>query len=321
MGKSNEQFIAQREFEASQEENSEYYNLIGSIFDNEITLSYSSLKQFYNTPQSFVKYKLKKFEKTPSMIFGSLLDCLILTPENFDKQFCILDSVPKTDNQLGFVKDYLDGKSIEDAFNKNYKRGDAQKTFESLSEYIDALKLGKDIISSSDKEKAEQIKESVLKNPTAQSFLEQAVTVQEKLEWEHKGFKCQGFLDVRGENFIMDLKYKGQSSDVNEFQWDFKKLHYDLQAGMYCKAATLLGFCENPKYYIMVYDAQGEVSVIEIEQSYIAYGQHKYEYILQEFKRCTSENLWNLSHDFYAQNKGVYSLIKPNYASIKGVLK
>ncbi len=314
MGKSSEQFLEEREMEI---EKNEYGILLDKIYNDELLLSYSSLKQFYNTPKSFIKYKLKKFEKTQSMIMGSLLDCLILTPESLNEKFEIIDSVPTTDNQLGFVNDYLSGLSIEESFNKNYKRGDAEKTFETLKQYIEALKLGKDIISNSTLEKAKSIAENVLNNETALSFLEKATHFQEKLEWEYKGFKHVGFLDVRGEGFIMDLKYKSQSADINEFQWDFKKLHYDLQAGMYCKAAEILGLEVAPKYYIMVYDASGEVSVIEIDLSYIHYGQQKHDLIIQEFKRCKFENKWNMSHDFYAHKDGVFNLIRPRFAELK----
>jgi len=339
MGKSKEQFIEQSEFESLKneevpqeeitKEESEYYNLIGKIQRKELALSYSSLKQFYNTPRSFINYKLSKFERTPAMVFGSLLDCLILTPENFEKEYVILNTTPSSVNQIGFCNDYI--LNIENGVNEsdaklsayalNYKQGGADKVYDSLSNYIKAKLSGKECISSADKLKANQIAKSVLSNPTAQKWLEQAETIQEKLEWEYNGYKNKGFLDVRGKYFIMDLKYKSQSSDINDFQWDFKKLHYDLQAGMYCKAVQILNLIDNPEYYIMVYDAKGEVSVIKIDHSYILYGQHKYDFCLQEFKRCTSENSWQLSHDFYGQNNGVFNMIKPKFAEIKGILK
>ena len=332
MGQSKQEFMEQRELESQEmdkqeiekiqeEEPSEYYKLIGRLQKREESLSYSSLKQFYTTPKNFINYKLKKFIKSPAMIFGSLLDCLILTPEDFDKNFIVLDTVPSTDNQLGFVSDFLDGKTKEDAFANNYKRGDVEKVYLSLEKYIKSKELGLDVISQSDLDKAESIKESVLNNPTAKSFLERVETIQEKLEWEYKGYKFKGFLDVRGKGFIMDLKYKGTSSDINKFQWDFKDLHYDLQAGMYTKAINILGLDENVQYFIMVYDAKGEVSVIEIDYSYIAHGQQKYDFCIQEMERCRKDNLWNLSHDFYGINEGVFTMVKPRFAELKGSLR
>ena len=127
-------------------------------------------------------------------------------------------------------------------------------------------------------------------------------------------------MDVRGDGFIMDLKYRGKGSDINEFQWDFKKLHYDLQAAMYVTACQILGLEVAPKYYIMVYDATGEVSLIEIDHSYVAHGQYKYDFCIQEIERCRRDNLWNLSHDFYGRENGIYKMIKPAYATLKGSL-
>ena len=63
-----------------------YDILIEKLNNKQVKFSYSSLKKFYENPSSFISYKLADFERTPSMLFGTLLDCLILTPEDFDKK-------------------------------------------------------------------------------------------------------------------------------------------------------------------------------------------------------------------------------------------
>ena len=52
-----------------------YQELIKKIKSKDITLSFSSLKQFAKSPEHFIRYKLEKFLPTPAMIFGSLVDC------------------------------------------------------------------------------------------------------------------------------------------------------------------------------------------------------------------------------------------------------
>ena len=62
-----------------QEQESAVRDLIRRIENKEEYLSYSSLREFAISPRHFLRYKMKQKEQTPAMVFGSLVDCMLLT--------------------------------------------------------------------------------------------------------------------------------------------------------------------------------------------------------------------------------------------------
>jgi hypothetical protein len=69
-------------------------------------LSFSRLKELAHSPLALSRYIDKAFEPTAAMIEGSALDCLLFTPDDFDRLFFIMpDDVKKpTKAQLGAKK-------------------------------------------------------------------------------------------------------------------------------------------------------------------------------------------------------------------------
>lgn len=87
--------------------------LIEKLKKKEVRLSYSSLKKL-DSPVNFMSYFLdKKEQKSKSQNLGSLIDCKVLTPDVFDKNFAVVDAVPTTDLQVRFCNEVL--KLIEDS--------------------------------------------------------------------------------------------------------------------------------------------------------------------------------------------------------------
>ena len=66
---------------------SEFLELLTS---NKLVLSYSSIKNLVDgTPYSFMSYYTREKTTSPSMMLGSMVDCLFLEPHKFDSKFFV----------------------------------------------------------------------------------------------------------------------------------------------------------------------------------------------------------------------------------------
>jgi hypothetical protein len=78
-----------------QEQESAVRDLIRRIENKEEYLSYSSLREFAISPRHFLRYKLRQKEQTPAMVFGSLVDCMILTEDQVEARFAVAPDVDR----------------------------------------------------------------------------------------------------------------------------------------------------------------------------------------------------------------------------------
>jgi len=289
MGASSEMAIQMQE-----QENSQYYGLIGRMQRKEETLSYSSLKEFGKSPRNFIAYKLKeRREQTESQKFGSLCDCLLTEPENFDELFSIVDNTPTTDNQSGFCNDLIAGIHLDVAFSNNYSRGKALELFAQFEPYILAAKEGKTVITSKLKEEAEKLTSALKQSPIVAQYLDACTSFQNKKEWEYKGWKFKGFTDCEGHNLIIDLKFTA-NADPDAFERYIMKYDYFMQMGMYAEAHGGL-----PECFFICYDKTGNFSVIKLDYTLINYGTRKYQYLVEKLNQCIQQNRWSESFNFF----------------------
>ena len=292
--------------------------LIAKLCNKSLRLSYSTLKNF-TSPVNLINYKLKKFTQSPSMLFGSLCDVLLLTPDKFNSEFRVIDKIPESDLQIAFAEDLIDlikneveltDDIIQIQFKNHYKRGDAIKTFDLLRNYIEAKATGLQLITNKILDEAKKVCENLMLNPDIQLLFNQIIDVQSEVKWTDYGWDFVGYLDMLLENHIIDLKF---SKDANpeKFERDIANFDYFLQAAMYCKAVKEMGICENPKYSFIVYDKSLNYSIIELDYTYLNYGDRKYNYLLQELDRCIADGSFDESYGFFKRSYKVY---KPKWA-------
>ncbi len=298
--------------------NSPKDELISKLCKKTLRLSYSTLKNF-TSPVNLINYKLKKYTQSPSMLFGSLCDMLLLTPDDFNKNFKVIDKIPESDLQISFANAIIEltkngteltNEVIEKEFSNHYKRGDALKTFNSLMDYIDAKVLGLQLITQSILDEANLVCENLMLNQDIQILFNQIIDVQKKVVWTDKGWDFIGYLDMLLDNHIIDLKFS-KDSNPDKFERDIANFDYFLQAAMYCKAVKEMGICENPKYSFIVYDKSFNYSIIELDYSYLNYGERKYNYLLQELDRCIANGSFDESYGFFKRS---YRAYKPKWA-------
>lgn len=149
--------------------------LIEKLKTKSIPLSYSWLKNF-TSPINFLNYKLEPKKQNAGMKLGSVCDMLLLTPDQFDDKFAIVENAPTTDKQQDFANDVLSkfielegeeptADQLQEIYSKHYSRGTYEKTYNTLKDYIFAVMSNKDLIDRETYEKAVELKDKLLAFP------------------------------------------------------------------------------------------------------------------------------------------------------------
>lgn len=297
--------------------------LIKALNKKAVPQSYSSLKHF-TSPLDYLKYKLdKKSRGNAGMEFGSLCDCLLLTPEDVERKFAVCTSVPTTALQIKFSeelvqatnkrkgKSYPSEEEVQQAYDNNYKTGTPAKVYAELKDYILATAKGKQVVDAATMEEAKALTAKLLTYPDVKALFSRITGTQQYIEWNEGGWKMRGYLDFTIPESIFDLKYS-DSADPEKFLKQISKLGYDLQAGAYCRGAVASKLFEvQPAYHFLVYDKTANYSIIELDYSFIGYGMRKLDYHIQALNRCVKENAWNQSYNFFQRK---YRAFKPAWA-------
>jgi hypothetical protein len=163
-----------------------------------MTLSYSSLKAFIESPNHYLLYKQKK-ESSTQMRKGSLVDCLLFTPSDFPKKYVLAD------------------------IDKRTKAGKEQAIlFESQ---------GLEVVSSDQMEEASKIVSSIEGNLNVQDLMI-GLDYQKELRGKIQGIEFVGYSDAICPNYIIDLKTTKNAS-AKEFNRSIFNFKYHLQAAIY----------------------------------------------------------------------------------------
>lgn len=189
---------------------------------------------------------LENGEKKPGMLFGSLLDAILLQPEEL-KKFPIL---PET---------YINSKGKEMPFTLQ------SKTCREVKAQLEAQGTP---VTAEQMRTAETMAESVRQHPAARELLEGSKK-QVSMVWEdpETGVLCRGRIDLVNDEAVIDLK-KTRNAAADSFSRDIFNFGYHVQAAMYTDAWKLLtgqelGFkfiCaeSEPPYCVAVYDFDEE---------------------------------------------------------------
>lgn len=292
-------------------------DLISSLQNQSVELSYSWAKEMLKSPAHFLAYKLKEYTPlTESMIFGSMVDCLITEPKNFDKNFVVISKTPSAGNQTIFANAVIQGSGIEDAFNLAYKRGKAEEIYEELKDYIEAVKSNKTTTTLEKYNEAKEVAEKSKNNESVIVFLEQAKTFQEKSILNYDGWKIKRFTDIKtivgNSSVTADLKLMSRLNP--EFiSNEVFKMNYDLQGAIYT-------IDNNDLFVNICYDRKGNIIISEYDESTLSYGKDKLDYILRCIDECCANPyLFSQSynfHDTFNERLGIKTkrIYKPAYA-------
>lgn len=214
-------------------------------------LSYSSIKyalQDMRLWEMYMKGQLKM--KSDALTFGSMYDCLLFTPEDFDKQFMV-------------VKDKEICKQIG---------GRAPRMTNKYKDWIKSHKTiadekGLELIGEDDYKKAHEMIERLQTTGVYQDFL--CGDYQFEFNKEINGVPVRGFLDCKGTDYISDSK---TAQSIDKFRYNVFSFGYDIQAYIYCEVLGIKDF-----YWVVQEKSYPfPVAVYKASDETLAKGQDKF---------------------------------------------
>ena len=262
-------------------------------------LSFTRLKEFAHSPLALHRYIEAGKIATKAMQAGSLLDCLLFTPEDFDDTFFILPSEIKKPSvtQLKAAKPSADTvKQIE--------------TWREVEEQIQ----GRVVITPEDMLKAEELAHAVKSNSTVnyyQLLSPERFTFQEFVDFEFMGYLHRGVIDAfefnaaaEGRTTIFwDLKRFGNKSGEKQVYYAIKDGLYDLQAAIYTYPLRQQG--RKVKYFLIAVNDEGYVTPFEITAEAIEAAQKHWEILINGIDRA-SRMMYIPGCEFWAKDSGLF---------------
>ena len=257
-------------------------NQIQKITDEEYfsvkAISASQIKQFDRGAYWF--WKMSPFnpdkepeKETDALVFGKLCHCLLLEPEQFEKEYVIVDF----------------GKTRA---NKKYDQAKEENP-------------GKIIVTQDEVDRATKMIQNVKCHKLASLILDGA-TAEMPFVWTDKetGMPCKAKLDAikRTRNGIVVIDYKTSSSIEDVLKYG-QKLQYPLQAEVYCRAVEAK-YGEKPCEFVFIIQSNkpGEedivcVANVEYESQQVAHDivdahMNEIKTRLQRWDETHDKSLW-----------------------------
>lgn len=257
-----------------QEQESAVRDLIRRIENKEEYLSYSSLREFAISPRHFLRYKMKQKEQTPAMVFGSLVDCMILTEDQVEARFAVAPDV-----------------------DRRTKEGKAK-----WEEFIQRAE-GKEVVTADQYAAAEKIRDEVYRNEASAFLLDQTDNTQLPIEYEWEGWKWRGFVDADGPTIRWDLKMVSQFNP-DKFFWKVKDMRYHWQGAGYTINAGA-----RKDFYILAIDTDIYLpAVYKVSSNLLEMAQKEMREVMAGFRRCVMLDKWHEGYEFWGPERGLFHL-------------
>lgn len=245
-------------------------------------LSFSRLTELAHSPLALKQYIEGDKRTTAAMTAGSLLDCLLFTPQDLERKFYVMQKV-----------------------DKRTKEGKA--AFEAAIEAAN----GREIVTEEELSDAQFLDTCIRNNSTVAfhgllnpDFFEFQVPVRFTYGgFEHKGIKDADGTRRDGQKVIWDLKRMGSRSGEQLVRSQIRNNMYDLQAAIYCHPYDSKD--EAVKYYIIAVDNDGFVTPFEITRDARNKARIFWNRLIKAAARCNFEGL-DMGCEFWAEVDGFF---------------
>jgi hypothetical protein len=260
--------------------------IIERVAAGEKTLSYSALMAFAKSPRNLMAYWMRTVQPTDAMIYGSMVHCLILTPELFEQKYFSL-------NDAEIVAQIGGGNPRG---TKAYKEWKAEEM---------AKAEGKEVVDGKTMEAALYAQTAINFSMPAKRLLESCEYREVPVDWEYGGYAFKGVIDASSQHTIVDLKSM-RDAEPKAVQRKIVDMGYHIQAALYRESMGYL------PYFIIAFDRNGGVSTHELHDNLIKYGLEKVDMLLEGLNRCIKNNLWHKGYDFWAEREdGIFIAERP----------
>ena len=245
-------------------------------------LSFSRLTELQHSPLALKHYMERTFEATKAMDEGSLLDCLLFTPQELDSKFLVIEKISKA-TTIG--KQYFAEKQLE-----------ANGRIIVHQEQFDEAKYLCDMVASNS-----TVAYHGLLNPDFFKF-------QVPVEFFKGGFKHRGIKDADGNSrdgrkVIWDLKRMGSRSGEQLVRSQIRNNDYDLQAAIYCHPFDEKG--EPVQYYVIAVDNEGYTTPFEITLDSRRKAGIRWNRLIKAAHHCNMVGL-DQGCEFWAEQDGFF---------------
>jgi hypothetical protein len=234
-------------------------------------LSYSSIKyalQDMKLWEMYMRGQLKK--ESDALTFGSMYDCLLFTPEDFDKQFYIL-------NDSDIIEQLMQERPnlTSPRMTSKYKAW--------LKEYAEeTAEKGLKMVSQEDADTAKEMIERLKVSGVLENYL--IGDYQHEFNQEIEGVPVRGFLDCLNKEYISDHK---TTRSLSSFRYAVKDYGYDIQAYIYC---TVLGL---DKFYWVAQEKAYPyaIGVFEASEETLKRGKEKFDTAVDRINTYLDNNI------------------------------
>lgn len=300
-------------------------------------ISNSAIGWFMKNGPSYLRKKLDGLipdEKGSQLEKGTMIHEYILQPEEFDKDYMVfIGTKPSSDNQRRFCEELIKTIEIEpkkaflDAYKKSYSiigksedkmLSEACKIASTLTDYIDALKDGRTIISQYDLQKCIDVKENILNHKAASKLLDNPDWEEHHefhINWEHNGVKCKSLLDCVKFDFenkrcqLIDLK-----TTVKLWHFEDSISTYDYMRQLCFYYGAIMWYLEKERdvmfsdlvewsfeFFIIAIDStsQSDVRVFKFNELQVLDKDELITNTILTIKWHQENNLWEHTREYY----------------------
>jgi len=201
-------------------------------------LSYSSLKVFAKSPRHYINYLNRPATaQTDAMKMGSLIHCLMLTPDDFANQFFVSPEI-------------------------NRRTKDGKVEWEKIQED----NKDKIIVTYEDYAHASRVSSNALSNKNIEQLINNCYWFEMEWKAEISGLPFRGFYDGVSEDYIIEIKTTSDGNPKSVMN-DFVRRQYPIQAGLYKMVS------QKQIIYIVVETSEPYIAyAAPTDESYINYG-------------------------------------------------
>ena len=233
--------------------------------------SNSSLGWLYKSPRY---YKWMKDtggpEPTAAMNEGSVVHCLILEPDEFNKRYWMFNKEERPDRT----------KTMAAKENKEW------------AAELEIKNNGKEKITVEQHQNLQNVAQEVMR--IAGDLIEAATEKEKIVLWEKTGIDMKAKIDGFHEDFLFDIKTT-TNANVEAFQrkafWDYQ---YHRQAAVYLDGASDGLFLGDKDFYFIAVEKTPPylVSIHKVSDHTVALGMNQYLELLELLKECRRKNHW-----------------------------